>query len=210
MRGVVRPRRFPSDLRSVVLANVKIFQIGFNKCGTRSMYQFFRNNNIPSMHWAHGAVGHDVRINLTTGRRPFEGHEEYVFYSDLMGPRKEPVFEGHFHYKAFYEAYPGSLFILNTRSEDSWITSRQRHPHFIKRFSIYYGLELEEVEDLWRRQWRAHHAGVRAFFADKKDIFLEFDIEKQDGTALAAFVKPYFKTDASLYGHVGKAEPAEG
>ncbi|MEM0906968.1 MAG: sulfotransferase [Pseudomonadota bacterium] len=189
---------------------MKIIQIGFNKCGTRSMYQFFRQNKIPSVHWAHGTVGRDIRINLTTGRRPFEGHEDYVFYSDLMGTQKQPVFEGQYHFRDFYNAYEGALFILNTRDEDAWIASRQRHPNFVRRFAIYYDLETpEEVETLWRAQWKAHHADVRAFFADKQDVFMEFDIDRQGGAELAAFVAPHYTTDVSLWGHVGKAEDEE-
>lgn len=188
------------------MANVKIFQIGFNKCGTRSMYQFIRKNKIPGMHWAKGTVGHALRLNLTTGRRPFEGHEEYVFYSDLMGPVGQPVFEGHYHFKEFYDAYPGSLFILNTRDEDKWIKSRFLHADMVGRFRNFYGLKTEaEVEDLWRRQWRTHHARVREFFKDKPGRLLEFDIEKEGGAELSAFLAPHFKTDPSFYGHVGKA-----
>lgn len=174
------------------------------------MFQFFRKNKISGMHWSKGTVGHALRINLTTGRRPFEGHEEYVFYSDLMGPVGQPVFEGHFHFKEFYEAYPGSLFILNTRDEDRWIKSRFLHADLIGRFRNFYGLTTpEEVEDLWRRQWRTHHARVREFFKDKPGLLLEFDIEKHGGEELSAFLAPHFKTDASVYGHVGKAPQAE-
>lgn len=188
------------------MGDVKVFQIGFNKCGTRSMFQLFRRSKIPSMHWSAGTVGHALRYNLVTGRRPFEGHEEYVFYSDLMGPRGQPVFEGHWYYRKFYEAYPGALFILNTRNEDRWITSRKRHGDFINRFKRFYGLTTEaEVETLWREMWHAHHAGVRAFFADKRDVFLELDIETQGGEELAAFVKPHYTLDPAHWGHVGKA-----
>ncbi len=188
------------------MANVKIFQIGFNKCGTRSMYQFFVDNNIPAMHWSKGTVGHALRLNLTTGRRPFEGHEEYVFYSDLMGPVGQPMFEGQYYYKEFYDAYPGALFILNTRDEDNWIKSRLRHADMIGRFRNFYGLKTtEEVEDLWRRQWRTQHERVKAFFKDMPERLLIFDIEKHGGAELAAFVAPHYKCDVSLWGHVGLA-----
>ena len=188
------------------MANVKIFQIGFNKCGTRSMYQFFNKNKIPGMHWAKGTVGRQLRINLTIGRRPFEGYEDYVFYSDLMGPVGQPWFEGQFYFREFYEAYPGALFILNTRNEANWLKSRMRHPDLIGRFRNFYGLKSEkEVEDLWREQWRSHHAKVDAFFADQRDRLLVFDIEKHGGAELAEFVAPHYKCDVSLWGHVGQA-----
>lgn len=188
------------------MGDVKVFQIGFNKCGTRSMFQFFKRNKVPAMHWSSGTVGHALRYNLVTGRRPFEGHEEYVFYSDLMGPRGQPVFEGQWYYKRFFEAYPGALFILNTRDEDNWIKSRLRHPDLINRFKRFYGLETEEaVETLWREMWQAHHADVRAFFADKPSIFLEFDIEAHGGEELSRFVAPHYQLNTAHWGHVGKA-----
>ncbi|MEM6762405.1 MAG: sulfotransferase [Pseudomonadota bacterium] len=188
------------------MSQVKVIQIGFNKCGTRSMFQFFRRNKLKSMHWNDGVVGGAMRRNLVTGRRPFEGHEEFVFYSDVMGPRRSPIFEGQFFYKQCYEAYPGSLFILNTRNEDNWIKSRMRHPDLVRRFMVYYGIEDNDaLETHWREMWRVHHADVRSFFADKPDVFLEFDIENHGGEELAAFVKPHYNMNVRHWGHMGKA-----
>lgn len=185
----------------------KIIQIGFNKCGTRSMFRFFRQNRIKSIHWSKGIVGRDMAINLTTGRKPFAGYEDFVFYSDLMGPVGLPVFEAQFHFRELHAAYPDALFILNTRSEDSWLRSRLRHPEFIRRFQRHYRLEADaEVEGLWRDQWRAHHAAVHAYFADRPQQLLVFDIEKEDGHALSTFVAPHYRTDPEKWGHVGKAE----
>ena len=185
----------------------KVIQIGFNKCGTRSMYRFFAKNKLSGVHWAQGVVARDMLINLTTGKAPFHGHEEHVFYSDLMGPLGVPVIEGQFYYREMYEAYPDALFILNTREEDSWIRSRMRHLDLVGRFKKHYRLGSNpDVEALWREQWRAHHAGVTAFFADKPSQFCLFDIEKHDGGTLSAFVEPHYKTDPAKWGHEGKAE----
>lgn len=184
----------------------KIVQIGFNKCGTRSMYTFFTRNGIAAVHWEKGSIGRDMAINLTTGKAPFHGHESAVFYSDLMGPHGVPVFEHQWHFREIRAAYPDALFILNTRSEESWIASRLRHPDFIARFFRHYRLDSkDEVEGLWRDQWRAHHASVTAYFADKPGQLLVFNIEEDDGRALAEFVAPHYRCDASLWGHVGRA-----
>jgi hypothetical protein len=32
----------------------KIFQIVFNRCGTSSLYHFFKNNGLVSIHWNKG------------------------------------------------------------------------------------------------------------------------------------------------------------
>lgn len=193
------------------MANVKVFQIGFNKCGTRSMFQLFRRNGVAAMHWDKGDVGHAIRYNAVTGRRPLEGHEDYVFYSDLMGPRGQPVFEGHFYYRALFEAYPDALFILNTRNVDNWVKSRMRHPEFIQRFSRAYGIEgPDAVETMWREMWDAHHREVRAFFADKPGQLLDFDIETQGPEVIAEFVKEHYTLDPRHYDHIGKAPEKEG
>lgn len=191
------------------MAKAKVFQIGFNKCGTRSMYQMFRKSGLAAMHWDKGEVGHAIRYNLVTGRRPLEGQEDFIFYSDMMGPRGQPVFEGHLYYKALYDAYPDALFILNTRNVDNWIKSRMRHPDFVVRFNRGYGLEgSEAVETLWREMWDAHHREVREFFADKPGQLLEFDIETQGPEVIADFVKDHYKLDTTHYGHIGKAPEA--
>ncbi|WMS42218.1 hypothetical protein RDV64_19445 [Acuticoccus sp. MNP-M23] len=192
------------------MANVKVFQIGFNKCGTRSMFQLFRRNGLAAMHWDKGEVGHALRYNVVTGHRPLEGHEDFVFYSDMMGPRGQPIFEGHLQYKALYAAYPDALFILNTRNIDNWVKSRMRHPDFVLRFNRSYGLEGNEaVEKLWREMWDAHHKEVRAFFADKPGQLLDFDIETQGPEVIADFVKEHYTLDPRHYDHIGKAPDKE-
>lgn len=184
----------------------KIIQIGFNKCGTRSMYNFFKANGIEGVHWEHGKVGRDMAINLTTGKTPLHGYEDVVFFSDLMGPHGLPVFEHQWYFRELHAAYPDALFVLNTRDEATWLTSRMRHPDFIARFFRHYHLDAKsEVEGLWRAQWRAHHANVAAFFEDKPGQLLVFDIERDGGEKLAGFVRPHYRCDPSLWGHVGKA-----
>ena len=35
---------------------VRVFQIGFNKCGTRTLFKFFQKNNVPSVHYDGGQI----------------------------------------------------------------------------------------------------------------------------------------------------------
>jgi len=198
----------------------KVFQIGFNKCGTRSLFRFFLANGLPSVHFVRGegnrklseipgVVARDMLINMTTGRRPFEGYEEFVLFTDIMGPPNNPIFEGQFYFKEIYDAYPNAVFILNTRNEDDWVHSRLQHGkgRLAEKFQKHYHLKDEsEVIDLWRRQWRAHHAAVTKFFSDKKDQFIYFDIDRHDGTMLAEALSPYYTLDPAKWGHFNKTK----
>ena len=40
----------------------KIFQIGFNKVGTQSLFSLFENNNIKSCHHLNGEIAKNYRI----------------------------------------------------------------------------------------------------------------------------------------------------
>ena len=40
----------------------KIFQIGFNRCGTGSLYNFFKENGFISIHWDSGEIAKKNRI----------------------------------------------------------------------------------------------------------------------------------------------------
>ncbi|MEM6820968.1 MAG: sulfotransferase [Verrucomicrobiota bacterium] len=195
----------------------KIIQIGFNKCGTRSLYHFFMRNGIPSVHFMNGIDGKQIERgtvarsmmeNLTTAKAPFHGHEEYAFYSDLTTPAFMGLFEGHFFFREIYESYPESFFILNTRNVEDWIQSRLNHGgNQIKRFREHYGLiDDQDVVKLWRNQWESHHDRVTGFFSDKTGKLIVFDIDRHGGEYLAKALEPTYSLDPKLWGHYGKTE----
>ncbi len=183
----------------------KVIQIGFNRCGSRTIYHYFLKNNLPAMHWMEGVVGKKMKINLAMGLPPFQGFDEYILYSDLMGPVNKPIFEGHLYFRDIYESYPDSLFILNTRNIESWLKSRQKYANFIVRYQRFYDLKTDqEVEEFWRAQWHLQHERVQAFFRDRPGQLLTLDIDTQGGDQLADFLKPHYDTDPQHWGHVGK------
>lgn len=147
--------------------------------------------------------------NLTTGRSPFEGHEEYVFYSDMTTPMFAGLFEGHFFYRDIYAAYPDALFILNIRDREDWIVSRINHGgDQIGRYKTHCALESDaQVLDLRRTQFDTHIQNVREFFGDKPDQLIVFDIDKDDGQTLAATLADRLPVDPSKWSHEGKTTP---
>ena len=105
----------------------RIFQIGFNKCGTRTLHAFFVQNGISAVHWDKGRLAARMFANLHFGRRCMEGYEETAF-SDMVLVNNNGVML--FGYKLFRELdaqYPKSFFILNTRDFDKWMTSWLSH-----------------------------------------------------------------------------------
>jgi hypothetical protein len=197
-----------------------VIQIGFNKCGTRSLYRFFLDNGIPAIHYQHGENGEKVKPgliglqmmqNITTGHRAFEGVENFRFYSDMTTPMFTGLFEGHFFFQYLHQSYPDAIFILNTRNLDDWIESRVNHGgDQVLRFREHFGLTSDdEVLDLWRRQWDRHHEAVRAYFKNRPDQLIEFDIDRDDGAKLAQALAGNYALDSDRWGHYGRTTPRQ-
>ena len=184
----------------------KIVQIGFNKCATRSLYQFFKSNGLRAFHWDGGKFADDLEENVSEGRPAFHGWEDYDFYSDMNSGKVGRLVEGHFYYAYIAECYPDSRFILNIRNVDKWIKSRFKHNkgYFAKQSKKRYGAKnLTELEQIWRDQWDEHLSGVKEYFKDQPERLLIFDIEKDSGKELVEFFSD-LDLDASHYGYFGK------
>ena len=107
---------------------MKIFQIGFNKCGTRTIHQYFCDNGIRSVHWDEGRLAQRMFKNLSDGESLLAGYEEYDVFTDMEFLSESGVFlEGYKLFPFLAAQYPDAVFILNTRDRESWIRSRVSH-----------------------------------------------------------------------------------
>ena len=192
----------------------RIFQIGFNKCGTRSLYRFLQRSNIAAAHFNRGLLAEAIADNLAAGRKPLAGKiDRYVGYTDIQHVTRERVLEGVTFYRALYRYYPLSYFILNTRDKAGWIDSRLRHGGgvYARRYGRGLGLDSEaEVVARWSDDWDRHHAEVVDFFADKPGRLLVFDIKRDAATRLVAFLAPDFVTRAEDFRHEGDSATVDG
>lgn len=69
----LRSRRLrPGSVRGVVAVDMKRLRISFDT-GRRGSMRGGPDSNIAAIRRSKG-VGHALQLNLTTGRRPFEGH----------------------------------------------------------------------------------------------------------------------------------------
>lgn len=161
-----------------------VFAIGFNKTGTKSLTQLFRDEKIPSVHHDRGALAQKMLNNVRLGKRILNGYDKrYIAFSDFTYLDYETVIEGNEYFREMYLDYPGSFFILNTRPTQNWLESRARHKNgnFMKRYMNILGItDQSEMFEWWSQQKQLHEEAVRKFFEDKPSQFVEIDIEKPD------------------------------
>ena len=159
----------------------KIFVIGFNKCGTRSIHHLLQKNRLKSFHvgpkWR--KLDEDVCNNRKLNRKLLYGYEDYCVFSDTSILQKE--------YKTLDAQYPNSLFILNTRDKLDWMVSRLNHRaprsdgesrsyiRFMNRKNKTQ-LSWEEWVCRWSKEWDYHHSDTSEYFKDRSNDFLIFYI----------------------------------
>jgi hypothetical protein len=170
------------DLKELKLFN-KIFQIGFNKCGTTSIHQFLLNNGIRSVHWEGGKIADEIIKNRST-KNPLGIYSNLEAFTDFENPYKN-YYPHLTDYKLLDEKYPNSIFILNVRNVDDWIRSRMNHispngEKYVDMFRRVNKIETnEKVIEIWRKEWDEHINSVNEYFKNY-DKFICFDISKPE------------------------------
>ena len=171
-----------NEVKEIQLFN-KIFQIGFNKCGTTSIHQFLLNNGINSIHWEGGKIADEIIKNQST-KNPLGIYSNFEAFTDFENPYKN--YYPHLrHYKLLDEKYPNSIFILNTRNVDDWIRSRMNHispngEKYVDMFRRVNKIETnEKVIEIWRKEWDEHISSVNEYFKNY-DKFICFEISKPE------------------------------
>lgn len=104
-----------------------MFQIGFNKCGTTSLHEFFEKAGLRSIHWGEGYLAPRMEENIKAGRRAISGYEEYDAFTnmDYFCEHRE-VEIGRQQFQVLAKQEPDARFILNIRDVGAWIRSRTR------------------------------------------------------------------------------------
>lgn len=151
---------------------MKVVAIGFNRCGTQSLHQFFVINGYSALHSEEGRIEAIVKNNHLNGELLCKGLEKYTFISDIDFLSR--------HFTLLAEQYPDMKFIYNYRNMHNWIKSR------IKLFTKL-GLPIQEA--FWKAEWIAHRKMVREYFVgERKKRLLEFNIEEDRGKSIAKFL----------------------
>lgn len=160
----------------------KLFQIGFNKCGTTFIAELLQMNGIPARHWEKGALAEDIAFSKAAGRAPLAPWAgDTVAFTDMESARNLnlPIIEAFKDYAFLDQYFPGAIFLLNTRRVDDWVNSRYLHRNgaYARAFAHHLGVGLGDLGDIWRADWHAHLAGCRAHFAGRPE-FVEIDIDE--------------------------------
>ena len=105
-------------------ARPRYFQIGFHKCGTKSLYQFFERCGIPSIHNDRGRLALTMAANLRDGRHILTGYGRFEAFFAMGFMRPHVHLEMYKQWATILAQVPQARFILNTRDVDRWIASR--------------------------------------------------------------------------------------
>ncbi len=189
-------------------ARHKIFIIGFNRCGTVSLHEFFERAGRRSVHCDEGRLAVKMQYNALAGERIIAGYEDYDVFSDMYYACAHGVFEANQYFREIADQEPDAKFILNVRNVERWVKSRRYwrdmglgpYPadcdvecappscrlELVEAHRRHFGYSnVEQVFDHWRDQWRAHLREVKAYLPPGR--LLAFDIERDDPVALCRF-----------------------
>jgi hypothetical protein len=209
----------------------RIFQIGFNRCGTTTLIRFFQANNLKCLHWGRGSIAAGIEAARLEGKPLLSYVDGYFSYGDMEFVEVEseskkllkkkpfrrlyknlpkdnltPIYAFE-NFRELDKQYPGSKFILNTRNVEDWINSRIR---FLERGYFYckhgdrFHSSQEALNQCWREHWDEHTSNVREYFSNRPEDLLEFDLDKDGPEKIADFFCD-LNLDISKWGHHNKS-----
>jgi Sulfotransferase domain len=161
-------------------AEAKVFGIGLMKTGTWSLHEALGSLGYKSLHNGGLETMKSVQEAIREGR-PMLTHLDPSFnaFADIFGIT--------YYFYLADVAYPGSRFILTKRDLDDWLDSRRLHVEKDQRIRAA-GKHPDAQEgvmkvdmDGWATEYTRHEAVVRAYFADRPDDLLVFDLIGGDG-----------------------------
>ena len=168
----------------------KVFQVGFNKCGTTSLADYLKRSGYH--HFDHhseregnGALIIDQNRILKTPL--FQGLEHYDSFTDLEYVSAKSIVEAYKYIKQIYTEYPDAKYILNIRNKDAWIKSRLNHGKgsYLEAYMNYFSMNREEVIAKWETDWDEHIDNVMSTIPESKLLII--NIENIDYDALSTF-----------------------
>lgn len=167
---------------------MKIFQIGFNKCGTTSIHNLFKKHcskKYSCIHWDSGNLAITIKNNVINKDQNILGrYEKFDVITDMEYVSGENIVLAYQDYFSDLDkCYPESIFILNIRPIENWIRSRLEHEtnnvSYALRYQKYFRLKnLDEVVLNWIENYYRHINNVTKYFENKNESLIIFDIEK--------------------------------
>jgi len=193
----------------------KIFIVGFNRCGTRTLHYFFKDNGLPSIHWDNDNLVKTMESNLMSSNKLLANgrtvnckvnsdclYENAQVFSDMTLHQLNK--DAKDYYKTLDQHYPGSIFILNTRNVDDWIASRKKHSNgrIVQQLCSFHDCATEEIEELWREMWWSTIDEIKSYFSDRDSDLLIFDIDNDGVEKITSFFEEDVILDSTHYQYV--------
>jgi len=174
---------------------MKVFQIGFNRCGTLSLCKFFNQNGHKAVHWDHGRWEEHFNRNQKRGRRLCKGYVDVVLWTDIGFVQRQ--------FQVFAEQYPQSKFIYNIRPLEDWLDSRT---DWYRTREVGYRNDFKNIlyEDIdrrsyWKAEWLYHKRVIEEYFVgDKVKRLFIFNINKHTGEDIKKFLPELEFTNLSF------------
>jgi hypothetical protein len=173
------------------IADPKVFQIGLTGAGTRWLRQVFKRSGYAVAPPESPDLVTDICFAARTGGRPLSRYGHAVLFTDLehTGSFYEPPLLGQHEFALLHQHFPDAYFVLNVADPDTWLHRRviAGDGRRVRVAAHAYGVDENEVPELWRRSWLRHEQAVRDHFAGH-DRFTVLDVESQGLTELSRFV----------------------
>lgn len=190
----------------------RIFLVGHNKSGSRSLHHFFMANGLRSVHFDQGRLAVTMDRNRMLGRPLLEGYERFEAFGDMESihhgehcPYRSSIasvpgriLHAYLWFELLDLQYPDSLFVYNTRPMADWLESRLQHASGFYAESYRHllclnlgkdDLSLSELRLHWAKDLRRHEHNLRSYFGDSKR-FIELNLSDHNfGDHLAEFLE---------------------
>lgn len=169
----------------------KIFQIGFNRCGTKFLHMFLDAMGYASVCWDQGNLALRMMENFKNGVPLVSGYEDRFDAFLDMEHFQSNTYAHVLFVRLLDEQYPGSKFILNTRHMDVWIQKRLESRDYVDTSMKYHGYHtIHQLMEKWRGDWVRHHDRVKRYFGNDrlgKDLIV-YDVDHDNPQRLLLFL----------------------
>lgn len=170
----------------------KVFEIGFNKCGTRSFCQFLNNHRMRAAHWEEGALAQSLLRAIHSGTKPFEEFRDFQVFSDIMLANERTWVEGRVFFRELDEWFPGSIFVAIKRDRESWITSRKNHANgkLLRNYCKFFEVDESVALNDWRVAWDSHWRQLDEYFRGgyTSSSFVVIDLDRPESSGLSEVI----------------------
>jgi hypothetical protein len=193
----------------------KIFIIGFNRCGTRTLHYFFKDNNLKSIHWDNNNLVDVFENNIKSGNKLLENgktinkkvnsdcnYSEAIVFSDMTKHIINK--DAKDYYKRLDSDYPNSKFILNIRDVDKWIKSRKKHSNgrLLYEQMNFHNCDKKQIEIIWKNMYEKHILDVKDYFENRNSDLCIYDIENDTIDKIIEFLKNDFILNKKYYKYI--------